>query len=268
MMPILFDLKLFGYDLSLPTYGLLLAVAFLAAGGVAVRGARREGIPTTAMTDIWIISLLAGVVGAKLLLYLLDWRYYLDHPAAILSSLRSAGVWYGGLIAAVAACLIVVRRRGLDGWLLGDIAAPAISLGQAIGRLGCLAAGCCYGKACALPWAMTFTNDRAHEITGVPLDVPLHPTQLYHALADFTLFLMLLWLVPRRRFNGQALLVYLIIYAIVRGGIEAFRGDPRGALGLLSTSQIHGAAIVLVAGWLYVKRSRAASPAKLSARRG
>ena len=259
MIPILYDIRLFGYDLSLPTYGLLLAIAFLAALAVAVRGARREGIETTAMTDLWIISLLAGVIGAKLLLYLLDWRYYFDNPAAILASLRSAGVWYGGLLVAVAACLIVVRRRGLDGWVIGDIAAPAISLGQAIGRLGCFAAGCCYGKACELPWAVTFSNPRAHEITGVPLSVPLHPTQLYHALADFTLFLGLLWLVPRRKFNGQALLAYLILYAIVRGVIEVFRGDPRGALGALSTSQILGAAIVLVAGWLYVKRSRTPS---------
>lgn len=264
MMPILYDLRIFGYDLSLPTYGLLLAIAFLAALAVAVRGARREGIETTAITDIWIISLLAGVIGAKLLLYLLDWRYYFDNPAAILASLRSAGVWYGGLLVAVAACLIVVRRRGLDGWVIGDIAAPAISLGQAIGRLGCFAAGCCYGKACELPWAVTFSNPRAHEITGVPLSVPLHPTQLYHALADFTLFLILLRLVPRRRFNGQALLAYLILYAILRGVIEAFRGDPRGALGALSTSQILGAAILLVAGWLYVKRSRTPSAARVA----
>jgi len=264
MMPILYDLRIFGYDLSLPTYGLLLAIAFLAALAVAVRGARREGIETTAITDIWIISLLAGVIGAKLLLYLLDWRYYFDNPAAILASLRSAGVWYGGLLVAVAACLIVVRRRGLDGWVIGDVVAPAISLGQAIGRLGCFAAGCCYGKACELPWAVTFSNPRAHEITGVPLSVPLHPTQLYHALADFTLFLILLRLVPRRRFNGQALLAYLILYAILRGVIEAFRGDPRGALGALSTSQILGAAILLVAGWLYVKRSRTPSAARVA----
>jgi len=264
MMPILYDLRIFGYDLSLPTYGLLLAIAFLAALAVAVRGARREGIATTAITDLWIISLLAGVIGAKLLLYLLDWRYYFDNPAAILASLRSAGVWYGGLLVAVAACLIVVRRRGLDGWVIGDVVAPAISLGQAIGRLGCFAAGCCYGKACELPWAVTFSNPRAHEITGVPLSVPLHPTQLYHALADFTLFLILLRLVPRRRFNGQALLAYLILYAILRGVIEAFRGDPRGALGVLSTSQILGAAILLVAGWLYVKRSRTPSAARVA----
>jgi phosphatidylglycerol:prolipoprotein diacylglycerol transferase len=210
------------------------------------------------------------VVGAKLLLYILDWRYYFDHPAAILSSLRSAGVWYGGLLVAVAACVIAVRRRGLNPWQIGDIAAPAISLGQAIGRLGCLAAGCCYGKACSLPWAVTFTNPRAHEITGVPLSVPLHPTQIYHALADFALFLVLLRLVPRRRFNGQALLVYLILYAILRTGIEALRGDPRGALGSFSTSQILGVAIVLVAAWLYAQRARAAAaaPAQRPTRRG
>ena len=268
MIPIIHDFHVFGYDFSLPTYGLLLAVAFLAALAVAVRGARREGIPTVAVTDLWIYSLLSGVVGAKLLLYLLDWRYYVNNPAAILSSLRSAGVWYGGLLVAIAVCLVVVRRRGLSGWVMGDIAAPAISLGQAIGRLGCLAAGCCYGQTCTLPWAITFTNPRAHEITGVPLNTPLHPTQLYHALADFSLFLLLLWLRPRRRFNGQILLIYLILYALIRVGIEMFRGDPRGAYFGLSTSQILGIAIALVAGWLYLKRSRAASAASPITRRG
>ena len=267
MMPILWDLKLFGYDISLPTYGLLLAIAFLVALAVAVKLARRAGIEPVAITDLWILSLLSGVVGAKLLLYILDWRYYLDHPGAILSSLRSAGVWYGGLLVAIAVCLVAVRRRKLDAWLVGDIAAPAISLGQSIGRFGCLAAGCCYGKACTLPWAITFTNPRAHDITGVPLDVPLHPTQIYHATADFALFLALLWLTPRRRFNGQVLLIYLILYAVVRAGIEVFRGDPRGALGVLSTSQILGAAIALVAAWLYVKRSRTPAAARRPAPR-
>jgi len=263
MMPIVWDLRLFGYDLALPTYGLMLAVAFLVALAVAVRLARREGVEPTAVTDLWILSLLSGVIGAKLLLYALEWRYYVENPAAILSSLRSAGVWYGGLLVAIAVCLIAVRRRGLDGWLMGDIAAPAIALGQAIGRLGCLAAGCCYGKTCSLSWAITFTNPRAHEITGVPLNVPLHPTQAYHALADFGLFLALLWLMPRRRFNGQVLLVYLVLYSVMRAAIEIYRGDPRGALwSLFSTSQVLGVAIALVAGWLYLKRSRAPAAAR------
>lgn len=256
MMPILFEFRLFGYDLSLPTYGTVLALAFLAALWAALKQARRAGIDPNTITDLWIVSLIAGVVGAKLLLYLLDIEHYITHPEAILASLRSAGVFYGGLITAIAACLYLVRRRGLSGWLVGDVLAPALILGQAIGRWGCFAAGCCYGKPSSLPWAVTFTDSRAHEITGVPLNVPLHPTQLYLSGADLLAFVALIWLAARKRFQGQVLLAYLVLYALLRGVLESFRGDPRGGLAGLSTSQVISIVVGIVAALLYVWRSR------------
>jgi phosphatidylglycerol:prolipoprotein diacylglycerol transferase len=256
MMPILFDFHLFGFDLSLPTYGVLLAVAFLAALWVAMRQARRAGIEPNTVTDLWITSLIAGVVGAKLLLYLLDLDHYIANPRAILTSLRSAGVYYGGLLGALAACLWLVRRRGLSGWLVGDVLAPAIILGQAVGRWGCFAAGCCYGKPSSLPWAVTFTDPRANAITGVPLNVPLHPTQLYLSGADFIAFVILIWLAARKRFHGQVLLAYLMLYALLRGVLETFRDDPRGEMAGLSTSQVISILVGLAAAGLYVWRSR------------
>ncbi len=264
MMPILFEFTLFGWDLSLPTYGVLLAVGFIVALRVALRQARRAAVAPEIITDLWILSLLAGVIGAKLLLYLLDWRFYLSNPAAILSTLRSAGVWYGGLILALIANVLVLRRKGLDAWAVGDIAAPAIVVGQAIGRLGCLAAGCCYGRPSSLPWAVTFSSTRAHEITGVPLHIALHPTQIYHALADLLLFVLLILLAKRKRFDGQILLTYLILYSIGRAGIEFLRDDPRGAIAGFSTSQVISAVVFLVAIPLYAARRRmkpAAPPA-------
>jgi len=258
MRPVIFDFNLFGWELSLPTYGLLLALGFLAALAVAMSQARRAGMASDAVTDLWIVSLLSGVVGAKLLLYLLDWRYYLANPSSILTTLRSAGVWYGGLILAIAAALIIIRRKGLDGWLLGDVAAPAIAVGQAIGRLGCFAAGCCYGKPCTLPWAVTFTDPRAREITGVPLHTALHPTQIYHSIAGIVLFLFLIFLAKRKRFDGQVLLSYLILYALGRGAIEFFRDDARGSLGGFSTSQILSLAVLVTASILYFRRRRSA----------
>src|SRR5262249_39628048 len=123
MMPVLFQFHLFGWDISLPTYGFILAVAFLMALWVAVRQARKAGIESGVVTDLWIVSLISGVLGAKLLLYLLDFRHYLAHPWDIVSTLRSAGVFYGGLIAAILVCLVVVKRRGLNGWLIGDVLA-------------------------------------------------------------------------------------------------------------------------------------------------
>lgn len=256
MRPALFDFHLFGWDLTLPTYGTMLALAFLAALWVAIRQGRRAGVDSGIITDLWIASLLSGVLGAKLLLYLLDLDYYISHPAAIITTLRSAGVFYGGLIAAILVCLIIVKRRGLDGWVIGDVLAPAIILGQTVGRWGCFAAGCCYGKPTSLPWAVTFTDPRAHDVTGVPLHVGLHPVQLYMSFADLALFFILLAVAARKKFNGQVMLLYLILYAILRGSLEYFRDDPRGSLLGVSTSQWLSLVLGLIALTVYVRRSR------------
>jgi phosphatidylglycerol:prolipoprotein diacylglycerol transferase len=258
MMPWLFHVNLFGWSVGLPTYGLVLASAFLLALAVALKQARKAKVEAATITDIWIACLLSGVVGAKLLLYLIDFDYYIAHPRAILSTLQSAGVFYGGLAAAIATCLVLVRRRGLDGWLLGDILAPAIILGQAVGRWGCFAAGCCYGRPSSLAWAVTFTDPAAQEITGVPLDVPLHPTQIYLSLADLVLFFILIFAASRKKFVGQVFLLYLILYAGLRGTLETFRGDPRGEIAGLSTSQMISIAAGIVGLALYVWRARAA----------
>ncbi len=262
MRPTLFELELFGWTIAPPTYGFLLAVAFLMALWVAVRQARRVGVDSSTITDLWIASLLAGILGAKLLLYALEIDYYISNPLALLTTLRSAGVFYGGLLAAIGACAIIVHRRGLDGWLIGDIAAPALILGQAIGRWGCLASGCCYGLPTTLPWGVTFTDERAHEYTGVPLEVALHPTQIYLSLADLALFGLLLLVAARKRFAGQVFLLYLILYSILRGWIEIYRGDDRGEIAGLSTSQAIGIVVGLSAIVLYLRRSRRARAAR------
>ena len=273
MKPILFELPIFGMHLALPTYGTLLAAAFLAALWFSMREARKASIAPEAMMDLWIAALISGIVGAKALLYLLDINLYLSNPRAvltyflhpvdnwrsILAGLRVAGVFYGGLIAALIVCVLIVRRRGLPGWKIADITAPAIALGQAIGRLGCFAAGCCYGKPTDLPWAVTFTDPAAYQITGVPLHVPMHPTQLYHFVADLALFAVLLVLLRRKRFDGQVFLWYVILYAVERGLLEMTRGDPRGEIAGLSTSQVIAIAGGLIAAVFLVRRSRSAA---------
>lgn len=267
MMPVLINFTLFGWDMSLPTYGLLLALGFLLALVVALKQARRAHVAPDIISDLWIISLLSGVLGAKLLLYLLDFRYYINNPSAILGTLRSAGVWYGGLILAIVACLIAMRRRGLDGWLIGDILAPAIILGQAVGRLGCFAAGCCYGSPSSHAWAVTFTSQRAHEITGVPLNIPIHPTQLYSSATNFFGFLLLMFLAARKRFTGQVILVYLIYYAVTRSIVEIFRNDPRGSFAGLSTSQIISIFVGPIAIVLYLRLARRKGPPAATSKR-
>jgi phosphatidylglycerol:prolipoprotein diacylglycerol transferase len=242
MHPVLFDLPLgrFG-TFTVGTYGLFYAVGFLLALRLAVHYARKEGIDAARVVDLGILGLLAGFVGAKLLLYLIDARYYLTHPIEMLHSLRSAGVFYGGLALAVLAGVVYVRRHRMPLAKTADLSAPSLALGQAIGRIGCFFAGCCYGRTCDLPWGVTFRDARAAELTGVPLGVPLHPTQLYHAAADLFIFGVTVWLMRRRRFPGQVFWVYVLLYAILRALVEAWRGDvARGMFfdGRVSTSQL------------------------------
>ncbi len=261
MHPVLFELHLGRWvDFTVGTYGLFYALGFLLALRLAVAYARRDGIETSRVVDLGILMLLSGFLGAKLLLYVLDARYYLENPLEMIRSLRSAGVFYGGFILATLVSLVYVRRHRLPLGKVADLMSPPLALGQAIGRLGCFAAGCCYGTACDLPWAVTFTDPRAHQLTGVPLNVPLHPTQLYHALADLLILAITASLMRRRRFDGQVFWVYVLSYAILRGLVEMLRGDAVRGLyfgGRVSTSQIIAVPAALLAIVVLIRQGRA-----------
>jgi phosphatidylglycerol:prolipoprotein diacylglycerol transferase len=157
-----------------------------------------------------------------------------------MSLLRSGGVFYGGLIAASLTCIYQLRKHKLPLWQSGDLFAPGIALGYMVGRLGCLAAGCCYGKpAPGLAWAVTFTDPAAALNVGTPLNVPLHPTQLYESIAGLVILLTLLAIEKRgRSFPGRTFWQFVLMYAVSRFIIEFFRGDDRGMVSMFSTSQI------------------------------
>ena len=139
-------------------------------------------------------------------------------------------MFYGGLILAVVVALWYIRRIGLPLWTTCDVFAPGIALGHVVGRFGCFFAGCCYGKPTTLPWAITFTDPFAAANVGTPLDVPLHPTQLYEAGAELLILVLLLATERRGRpFPGRTFWLYMLLYAISRYVIEIFRGDPRGS---------------------------------------
>lgn len=251
MHPQLFSLDLpwLGH-VTLYTYGVIMVAAFLVGLWVASRQAAMLGLDRNRIVDLGIYTLIAGLLGAKLMLLAVDWSYYSRHPRELLSLVQSAGVFYGGLALALPVALWYARRAKLPIWPTLDALAPAVAIGQAIGRLGCLAAGCCYGKACAQPWAVTFRSAWSGRTLGTPLDEPLHPTQIYESLAVLGIFFLLVWLAPRRRFNGQLAIVYLCTYAIARFVIEIWRGDAaRGAVfgGALSTSQAIAILVLLVA---------------------
>jgi phosphatidylglycerol:prolipoprotein diacylglycerol transferase len=235
--------------LTIHTYGLLLALAFIAGIWLASRNAAKSGLNPDSIWNLGLIIIFSALVGAKLLLFISDSSYYMENPREIfsLATLRSSGVYYGGLLLALLASAWYMHRAKLPSWRVADITAPGIALGQSIGRLGCLSAGCCYGKPTSMPWGITFTNTYSYENVGVPLNVPLHPTQIYESLGTFLLFGFLMWRLGRKHFTGQIILEYLMLYAGLRFVIEFFRDDERGFIlnGLLSTSQFIGILTIL-----------------------
>jgi len=245
---------------ALHTYGFFLAIAFIAGIWITSRNARKEGVSADSVWNLGLVILCATLIGAKLLMLLSDFSWYAANPREIfsISTLRSAGVFYGGLLLALGASAWYMRKRRLPAWRLADCAAPGIALGQAIGRIGCLAAGCCYGTPTDVPWAICFTNTYAAENMGTPLNIPLHPTQLYESAGAFLIFGFLAWRLSRKHITGQIILEYLGLYAALRFVIEFFRADDRGEVfnGLLSTSQFI-AVITFAAAvffYLYLRR--------------
>jgi phosphatidylglycerol:prolipoprotein diacylglycerol transferase len=244
------------------TYGVLLAAAYLLGLQFAMVRARRRGLDATRVMDLGIYIIISALIGAKLLLLVTDFQTFRSNPAELLSLARSGGVFYGGLILAVGVALVYIRRVGLPLWTTCDVFAPGIALGHVVGRFGCFFAGCCWGKPTTLPWAITFTDPFAAANVGTPLNVPLHPTQLYEAGAEL-LILILLLTTERfgRRFAGRTFWLYMLLYAISRFIIEFFRGDDNGHVGILTTSQFISVVLAPLAIGMLAYLARRPAPA-------
>jgi phosphatidylglycerol---prolipoprotein diacylglyceryl transferase len=225
----------------LHTYGVLVALAFLAGLWMAGRLGKDAGLNPEAVTNLGIYCALAAIVGAKVMMLIVDLPHYIQNPGEIFtfSTLQAGGVFYGGLLGALGVAWWYMRKMALPPLTTADVFAPGIALGHGIGRLGCFSAGCCWGRECHLPWAVTFTNPVANDVTGVPLNRPLHPTQLYEALAEFVIFAILYWRVRRGHAKGEIIGLYLLLYSTARFIVEFFRVHEQGNLfnGPLDTSQ-------------------------------
>jgi phosphatidylglycerol:prolipoprotein diacylglycerol transferase len=221
------------------SYGVLLAVSYLLGLQFARWRARQWGLDARRVLDLGIYIIIAALIGAKLLLLVVDFDQFRRSPADLMSLARSGGVFYGGLILAVLVAFWYVHKHRLPLWTTCDVFAPGIALGHVTGRLGCLAAGCCYGRPTTLPWGITFTNPLAAANVGTPLGIPLHPTQAYEAGAELLILIVLLATERRGRpFAGRTFWGYMFLYAVSRYIIENYRGDPRGTVfGVFSTSQ-------------------------------
>ncbi|HVP44052.1 MAG TPA: prolipoprotein diacylglyceryl transferase family protein, partial [Terriglobales bacterium] len=170
MLPQLFHIGRF----SLATYGVLAAVGLLTGLWVIVWCARRQGMDEEKTWNLGVLAILSAIVGAKLLLIAIDARYYAAHPGEIFSlgTLQAGGVYEGGLVVGLLASYWYIRRNRMAVLATCDVFAPGVALGHGIGRLGCFAAGCCFGKPTDLPWGVTFTNPLANFINQTPLGIP------------------------------------------------------------------------------------------------
>ncbi len=222
--------------LTLRTYGLFVALGCLAGLATAIRLGKSKGLDSNSILDMGFIIILSGLIGSRLLYIIINLPDYMANPLNILKIWEGGLVFSGGLVAVIIVVLIYVRKNRYNLWTIGDLWSPAASIGEGIGRIGCFFAGCCYGKPCDLPWAVTFTDPKTIAIQNVPL----HPTQIYSFLSSMIIFTILMILHKKRKYEGQLFLWFLILHSTARLFIEQFRGDSRGSVfaGNLTMTQL------------------------------
>lgn len=243
------------------TYGVLVAAGVLLGLWYATRYASHNGVDPERVWNLGIYMVLAGLVGAKVWFVLASGDYYWRHVSEIFAfkTLQSGGTFYGGVFGALLVAVLYAHFNRMPALGLVDSYAAGLPLGHAIGRLGCFAAGCCYGKPTWLPWGVTFTNPLAAELVGTPLHVPLHPTQLYESGAEFFNFLILIFVARRQRFRGEIFAMFLMLYGFERGLIEFVRGDPGRTLflrGRFSLMQVVSLGLIFLGAWMWRQGSR------------
>jgi phosphatidylglycerol---prolipoprotein diacylglyceryl transferase len=270
--------------LPLHTYGVMLALAFVAAIWLAQKEAARQGQDPQQVGDVSFWILVSSLVGARLYFILVNWGDYFGSNALVTTrfgriprffALWEGGmVFYGGFIAAALAAAVYLRVKKIPFLPWADTLIPSVAFGQFMGRIGCFSAGCCWGRSCdpALPWAarfppesLAFQSMAARANAALYIDpghqhtIPIHPVQLYEAMGELLLFAFLaLWLRPRKRFNGQVMAAWLMLYAVLRTVTETFRGDIERGIALgLGTGQWTSIVIFATGLAIWVVGSRA-----------
>jgi phosphatidylglycerol:prolipoprotein diacylglycerol transferase len=258
MHPYIFQTDLFGLlpePISLHAYGLLIATGFLLAMTLTKRQAEREGEDPEKMVDLTFYLLLWGLIGARVVFILTQLPLFLANPIEIVMFWRGGLVWYGGFLGAVAYLVYNSRRSSVPFFKTVDILIPYMALAHGFGRLGCLFAGCCFGRPADLPWSIVFpphsmaqtAQYAAHQVSALAPSLPVHPTQLYEAGAEFAMFGLLLFMRQHKRFHGQLFLMWVSLYPIIRSVIEMYRGDKDRGVYILSTSQYISIGVGLMA---------------------
>jgi phosphatidylglycerol:prolipoprotein diacylglycerol transferase len=240
---------------NMPTYGLLVSLGVLLGLWISVRNSQKQGINPDNAWNLGIIVVMCGIIGAKVLYIIVDWSEYAAHPGEIfsLNTLQAGGVFSGGLIGAFAAAAWYIHRHRMPALATCDAFAPGLALGHAIGRIGCFAAGCCFGKPTDHFWGVTFTSPIAHELVGTPIGEALQPTQLFESAVELANFFLLAWLLKRKKFDGEVMGTYFFLYGIARFFLEYLRGDPgRGdVFGIITGTQLVALCLIAAGGLIW-----------------
>jgi phosphatidylglycerol:prolipoprotein diacylglycerol transferase len=242
MHPILFTIG----NHTVWAYGFFVTAGYLAGVALFLFLAKRDGLGPWTGVDIILWMLPAALLGAKLLFIATNWAAFARHPSPLASGWSFQGALFGALIVAI----ILFRKRRLDAWRWLDAAAPALALVVAVGRLGCLMAGCCWGGPTGMPWGVVFTESHA-----APLNIPLHPTQAYYFIANLIIVAFLLARRKSAAFRGELILLFVLLYVTSRSIIDPFRGAPERhwLQGTVTTYQLITITAIVVVGVLYYR---------------
>lgn len=238
------------------TYGLLIAIGFLTAIQVIKKLSVLSKLNLDHVLDLTFWSLLVGFLGARLLFVITRWDSFMNDPISIFKVWEGGLVFYGGPLLGFPFILYFLKKVKLPLWKTLDVLAPGLVIAHSFGRMGCLAAGCCYGRPTNANWGIKLNSEL---VDSALQGVYLHPTQIYESVSLFILFLGLLFVFKNKKFDGQVALVYFMSYPIIRSIIEIYRGDIiRGFVidNVLSTSQFISILFFLLATFGLIYRMK------------
>lgn len=238
--------------LNIYSYGFMVALAFMVGIYLAANRAKKLGENHQNIYDLCLYLMFSSIIGARIAYIFTNWEYYWNNPIEMIMVNKGGLVFYGGMILAIIVAFLFLKLKKLNAWKYFDILSPSLAIGHALGRIGCFLNGCCYGKLAGdsflgvkFPKVVNIVNDTTHSffenIIGSPpfLDhlhhglvtendtysLPVYPTQLFSSLINFLIFVFLIFLFKKRRFDGQIWWMHTMIYAVGRFSIEFMRGD-------------------------------------------
>ena len=263
MHPLLFH---FGH-IAIPTYGVLSALALLAALAVSLAAAKRRGLPGAKVWNLGLAAILTTLFASRLLFVIGHMSLYRKHPFWVLGLVAFPSIGYalgGALVGALAAALYAFAE-GLPPLQTADALAPAAALAFCLNRIGAFCGGSAWGTPTQLPWGVEYRSVVAYLWYRVPLGVKLHPVQLYDSAAALGIFVLLLWMIRRGRGrDGEVAGAWLFLYGLSRFFLEFFRGDPGRQLvlhGALTLAQVLAVGAVILGGVLWLRRGPRPRPA-------